>query len=1213
MPRKPKPKTKSYVKLGSTKIIVPEKMIGFDNRLRPHLYNTTTPKRHNIAIHNNIPAINFQINPNSIRKISRVSNSTQYSQFPVAGQVNPLVNNLLIPAPPPPPPRQPPPAPPRPPPPAPPRPPPPAPPRPPPPPPPPPRPQQIPRPFMPAPPPPPPPPRPFMPPPPPPPPPPRPFIPPPPPPPSNQLAIIPRNRQAVPLINNLLIPARPAPLPAQAPAPIQFPIQIPFQGPSELISRKDINREKFNIVYPLFKEQKRKEDFIRLQLLLMSKRQKRFEKEQIKEQVLKQLQTKKIADQMRKDIIKVEKNKQKKIADMSSMFPMATPDIPSFIPAEYKNINNPLMPAKSSVSNFQIGNPKIPISVLPDVSPIQRLFRKTKAKKLLQQMKDEKDKVKVAEQAIATKEKEIKALTELQSRIRTSAIDDIKKRKRGVEAFAKRYKDFKEKNKEIYDNYNKDLFDINKKYFNLIQEQQLRLDEFKKLKEENKPTAMKLLGSLFKSDDERKIKYERAINSIKVIEEKIKELKFLQKSKITKIEEKFKALLLMKQDPSKGKVFGIKILRTLKKNVKLNEKQRKKYEVDRNKELKLIDDKYRNERAIIEVEIKSLENDIKANDYSIVSRAFMSKDAADDAREALSRSKKYLDNANIKKIKLEEQIFQKKQKINNYYDNIVKSNSRVNMEKIIEEEDAKADEQLKQIVAKEEKEIKVEVKKVEKEVKNIEEEKQAKIREAQERNRQKQLAENEARRKAKEAENEERRKAKEAEKAKEVEKPKEAEKPKQVDWEKYDKLKSKVQPLINKLKNKYEKIDTSQNIDTRTENKFKLEKAYNDVIKFKNSYNIGDWKKIAYKDFIGWEELINNSKALILTENIYIKDFNDAAIREYNAKKKEEEKKKKEEERLKKQQEEEMIKKGQEEIAKQIEREKSYANKNAQIVAELKAKVLDLQKAKLSFEKTDKMNISKKESDLRKYKAILDDVLITIDDLPKKDLPSIYKNWGITEEDLKFEIKIMKSLLKTFTKDIEDTKAIKEEQLKAKEKRREEIAIIKANINDLEEEISQLWLTEYESNKDSYTISQRDRLYDKIYKLYTKFILEKNKLSKNEFDGILATTEPEWEIFDRVKKEYLDIEAKALAADKKARDEEAIQKAKEKSKSKAKTKEPSREWTKDEIKDLSIKELEQILRDSGVLEGKVIDYSKVPEGQNYIRWAYNAYLKILKR
>ncbi len=96
MPRKPKPKTTSYVKLGSTKIIVPEKMVGFDNRLRPHLYNTTTPIRHNIAIHNHIPAINIQVNPNSIRKISRVPFTSQYINY------NKLENNLLIPAPPPP-------------------------------------------------------------------------------------------------------------------------------------------------------------------------------------------------------------------------------------------------------------------------------------------------------------------------------------------------------------------------------------------------------------------------------------------------------------------------------------------------------------------------------------------------------------------------------------------------------------------------------------------------------------------------------------------------------------------------------------------------------------------------------------------------------------------------------------------------------------------------------------------------------------------------------------------------------------------------------------------------------------------------------------------------------------------------------------------------------------------------------------------------------
>jgi hypothetical protein len=106
---------------------------------------------------------------------------------------------------------------------------------------------------------------------------------------------------------------------------------------------------------------------------------------------------------------------------------------------------------------------------------------------------------------------------------------------------------------------------------------------------------MRLLGSLFKNDEERKIKYEKAINSIKATEEKIKELKFLQKSKITKIEERFKALLLMKQDPSKGKVFGLKVLTVLQKNVKLNSKERNKYIKQQESEIdKINTDFYKN-------------------------------------------------------------------------------------------------------------------------------------------------------------------------------------------------------------------------------------------------------------------------------------------------------------------------------------------------------------------------------------------------------------------------------------------------------------------------------------------------------------------------------------------------------------------------------------------------------------------------------------------
>lgn len=76
MPKKPK--SKSYVQIGSTIINVPPKMIGFDSQHHKHLYNTTTPN-HNIAVHNGKPAIKFVRNIKSNRKISKVPHSTKYT------------------------------------------------------------------------------------------------------------------------------------------------------------------------------------------------------------------------------------------------------------------------------------------------------------------------------------------------------------------------------------------------------------------------------------------------------------------------------------------------------------------------------------------------------------------------------------------------------------------------------------------------------------------------------------------------------------------------------------------------------------------------------------------------------------------------------------------------------------------------------------------------------------------------------------------------------------------------------------------------------------------------------------------------------------------------------------------------------------------------------------------------------------------------------
>ena len=78
MARKPTSKTKktSYVKFGSTTFNIPAKMIGYDKKGHEHIYNTTT-KRHNLAIHNGVPAIVIKENPNKSNiRITRVPRTT---------------------------------------------------------------------------------------------------------------------------------------------------------------------------------------------------------------------------------------------------------------------------------------------------------------------------------------------------------------------------------------------------------------------------------------------------------------------------------------------------------------------------------------------------------------------------------------------------------------------------------------------------------------------------------------------------------------------------------------------------------------------------------------------------------------------------------------------------------------------------------------------------------------------------------------------------------------------------------------------------------------------------------------------------------------------------------------------------------------------------------------------------------------------------------
>ena len=107
------PKKKEYVKFGTTKIRIPKKMVGFDDKDKPHLYNTITPKRR-LSYHDKKVALDITVNNNTRTKINRVPRTTQRISFvekkktrkPRQPRIAPIAQ--IAPPPPPPPPFNPP-------------------------------------------------------------------------------------------------------------------------------------------------------------------------------------------------------------------------------------------------------------------------------------------------------------------------------------------------------------------------------------------------------------------------------------------------------------------------------------------------------------------------------------------------------------------------------------------------------------------------------------------------------------------------------------------------------------------------------------------------------------------------------------------------------------------------------------------------------------------------------------------------------------------------------------------------------------------------------------------------------------------------------------------------------------------------------------------------------------------------------------------------
>ena len=181
---------------------------------------------------------------------------------------------------------------------------------------------------------------------------------------------------------------------------------------------------------------------------------------------------------------------------------------------------------------------------------------------------------------------------------------------------------------------------------------------------------------------------------------------------------------------------------------------------------------------------------------------------------------------------------------------------------------------------------------------------------------------------------------------------------------------------------------------------------------------------------------------------------------------------------------------------------------------------------------------------------------------------------------------------------LQTKRVVKEIERRSSEKeRKEEIENIAFNIKYYDERIGELYLEyEREEIRDAMSASKRTKLYSNILANYDCYIDEKAKLKGSEYKTLVKDN-PEWEIFDRVKKDYLSKEL------------DLIEKAKKKLK-KEKTPSPpraARNYSKKEIDAMSMAELRSFLADKGYLTDEGLRGPKKGVDPDDVRFAYNAY------
>ena len=316
----------------------------------------------------------------------------------------------------------------------------------------------------------------------------------------------------------------------------------------------------------------------------------------------------------------------------------------------------------------------------------------------------------------------------------------------------------------------------------------------------------------------------------------------------------------------------------------------------------------------------------------------------------------------------------------------------------------------------------------------------------------------------------------------------------------------------------------------------------------------------------------------------------------YNAKRREEEKQRKQEEQRKKKEAEDLAKQEQEEIQRILEQQKQLAEKDeyAKMAYDIKTIIAKLEEINTLFDNTAKNNIQQKNIYLQRYEKNVKEYYDYKSSIPRNAWNNVYKalGKGIDEKFISGVEKEFDRNIKKFKKNIEEVSVEKEKEKEKQEEikkvRKELMEQVRIKISDIDDEISYLYLTEYESNKGTMTSKKRTALYNKILKLYNSYLFEKKKISQNEFIG-LEKDNPEWEIFQQIKNDYLDTELQKI------KQMETIPEYK----------------TKEEVEALSKTELREILTAFNVLTSEGLIYDNVPptdtKGRKDIRWAYNAY------